>query len=434
MKTVVVIAPNFIPSSYPNSLRAKFFVNHLKKYGWNPIVLTINPNDYEWPVDEKMYELLNPDIEVIRVRAISSKFSRFFSFGDISLRSIVPLNRAVKKLIQRTKVDLLFFPLPPFYTTLIGRSIYKKHNIPYIMDYTDPWVSDYWKGEPGAGRISKRGIADLLSRYLEPKLIKHVSHLIGVSKGTTDEIIDRYDWINENYATEIPLGGEAKDFDYIKQNRPKNTLFNSKDGKIHIAYVGRGGHDMVPALEVIFAALLLLQKTHNYLFTKLKFHFIGTTYARPEDAKPTIYPIAEKLGLGDIVEEFPSRISYIDALNILTEADVLIVPGSHAGHYTASKIYPYILAKRPLLAVFNAKSSVVKVMNETNAGHVITFEEVSQLNSKVALIHDKILYILEHLEDWTCETNWDNFRKYTTDAMTQKLSKVFDRVVEKTGS
>ena len=50
-KNVIVLAPDFSPSSRPSALRAKFLVRHLLKFGWKPIVVTVDPKHYSWPID-----------------------------------------------------------------------------------------------------------------------------------------------------------------------------------------------------------------------------------------------------------------------------------------------------------------------------------------------------------------------------------------------
>ena len=42
-RTVLIIAPDFTPSSYPPALRARFFAQHLPEFGWKPIVLAADP-------------------------------------------------------------------------------------------------------------------------------------------------------------------------------------------------------------------------------------------------------------------------------------------------------------------------------------------------------------------------------------------------------
>ena len=60
-----------------------------------------------------------------------------------------------------------------------------------------------------------------------------------------------------------------------------------------------------------------------------------------------------------MVTETPDRLDYLDALAVLTHASGILLLGSSEPHYTASKLYPALLARRPVLAVFHEKSSVV---------------------------------------------------------------------------
>jgi hypothetical protein len=43
LKTVLIVAPQFIPSSYPPAQRVKLFANHLESFGWRPVILTVEP-------------------------------------------------------------------------------------------------------------------------------------------------------------------------------------------------------------------------------------------------------------------------------------------------------------------------------------------------------------------------------------------------------
>ena len=57
-KTVLIVGPDFTPSSYPPALRIRFFAQHLREFGWEPIVLTTDPGYYEWEVDPENEKLL----------------------------------------------------------------------------------------------------------------------------------------------------------------------------------------------------------------------------------------------------------------------------------------------------------------------------------------------------------------------------------------
>ena len=119
---------------------------------------------------------------------------------------------------------------------------------------------------------------------------------------------------------------------------------------------------------------------------QLRLHFIGTSYARAGRGEKSIEPLAADYGLESIVHESPDRIPYSTALKCLLDADALIVPGSNDPGYTASKIYPYLLAGRPLLAIFHQESSVTTIMNSVKGGIIVNFDSdtsTKQLAEKI---------------------------------------------------
>ena len=72
------------------------------------------------------------------------------------------------------------------------------------------------------------------------------------------------------------------------------------------------------------------------------------------------------------MSEHPARLPYLEALQVLLDSTSVLVLGSDAPHYTASKVFPGILARRPLLAIFHRASSVVDILHRTRAGQVIS--------------------------------------------------------------
>ena len=109
------------------------------------------------------------------------------------------------------------------------------------------------------------------------------------------------------------------------------------------------------------------------LFSKVRIHFVGTTYAPKREGSYQVLPFAREFGVEDIVEEIPRRVPHLEAVQILLDSDALFVVGSEASHYTGSKIFPYILAAKPLLAVLHEESNAVKLLRELCAGNAVTF-------------------------------------------------------------
>jgi hypothetical protein len=80
------------------------------------------------------------------------------------------------------------------------------------------------------------------------------------------------------------------------------------------------------------------------------------------------------MGISDFVAEQTDRLPYYDTIAMLLAADGLILPGSDSPGYTASKLFPYIMAKKLLLAIFHEESSTVSILRDCSPGSsVFTF-------------------------------------------------------------
>lgn len=427
-KTVLIVGPDFTPSSYPPALRIRFFAQHLREFGWEPIVLATQPRYYEWSVDSENEKLLPTDLDVIRTRALPARLTRKIGLGDLGARSFLYNWRALSQLCRQRKVDLIFIPVPPNPTMVLGRLAHARFGIPYVIDYIDPVVTDYYWKLPPSRRPPKYAMAYALARLMEPFALKHVSQLVGVDTSYTADAFARYKWLAGVETTGIPYGGEPADFQYLRDHPRPNRFFDKNDGLLHVSYVGRGGVDILPVLRVVFQAIKLGLQRAPELFYRLRLHFVGTTYAPDAAGQYQMLPAAKDAGIESVVDEHPGRVPYLDAMQILLDSHALLVLGSESAHYTASKIFPYILANRPLLAVFHEHSSVVRILQETQAGHVVTFGNSCSVGEKTEEIAKLLQLMLSLPRGYRPPMRWESFEPYTARAMTSRLAQVFDKV------
>jgi len=241
-------------------------------------------------------------------------------------------------------------------------------------------------------------------------------------------LFERYPWLKVE-ATGIPYGAEPADFDYLRQHPRANPVFDPRDGLLHVSYVGRGGPDMLPSLRAVFQAVLTGLNRWPDLFARLRLHFVGTTYAHQAEGQYQVLGLARELGVDRCVDEHPTRVAYLTAIQILLDSHVLLAVGSESVHYTASKIFPCILAARPLLAVFHEKSSAVTILKETQAAEVVAFGEGRPVSATVKDITQQLHKLLALPSNSLPPTRWDVFERYTAKAMTARLAVVFDRVI-----
>jgi hypothetical protein len=428
LKRVLIVGADFAPSSYPPALRIRYFAQHLKEFGWEPVILTTDARYYETECDEENAKLLPTDLEIIRTRAIPASLTRRFGFGDLGLRSLWHHWRAMKRVCRDRRVDLIFVPIPPYPSIVLGRLAHARFGIPYVIDYIDPYVTEYYWKLPRSQRPPKHALAYYTARTVEPFALKRAAAVVGVDTSYTADLFVRYPWLTVKSAS-IPYGGEPSDFEYLHQHPRANPVFDPHDGFLHLSYVGRGGPDMLPSLRAVFQAVIIGLKRWPELFSRLRMHFVGTTYAHRAEGQYQVLGLAKEMALERCVDEHPGRVAYLTAIQIMLDSHALLAVGSESVHYTASKIFPCILAARPLLAVFHEKSSVATILKETQAGDVIEFSAKRPVSATVEDIAGQLRNLLALPPNYRPPTRWEAFERYTTKAITGRLAAVFDMAV-----
>lgn len=353
--------------------RVRMILPYLGQAGVTTEVLAVEAEQVAAPQDPWLLEGLPKEIPIHRVRALGLRWTKIPGLGTLSFRAKSALERKGNKLLKDGKFDLVYFSTTQFGTHLVGPAWKETFKVPFVMDYQDPWVSDYYRSHPEVvppgGRL-KYAVVDRLNRLFEPKVLKACSGFTSVSPDYPEQIANRYSY--QLPSLTLPFPGDEGDIKRVAQSDISQRVFDPKDGFSHWVYVGRGGADMAFASRAFFRAL----KDHPDS-DKIRVHFIGTSYAAAGAGQKTIAPLAAEFGLEKVVEESPDRIPYSETLRCLLDADALIVPGSDDPAYTASKIYPYLLVDRPMLAIFHQNSSVSSLMKKVGGGSLVSFHEDS---------------------------------------------------------
>jgi len=426
MRRVLIVSPYFPPSNAADMQRIRMSLPFFKNFGWEAEVATVYEKNSKINQDHLLLESIPRNIKIYKVSAFNKKWTSKLGLGSLALRSFWFYFLKVNSLIKQNKYDLIYFSTTQFPVCILGAYWKHKFDIPFVIDMQDPWHSDFYQNKRKSERPSKYWFSSRLNKYLEPLAMKAVDGLISVSEAYIKTLECRYPHIRTIPTSTITFGAFEKDFGIAHKNSSLlKPAFQRMDGIIHLVYVGRGGNDMKDAIDILFLAFKKGLSTQPELFNKLRFHFIGTSYAPAGTGKPSIQPLATVLGISEYVEEQTDRISFYNSIKTLLEADALIVPGSNDHQYTASKIFPYILAKKPLLAIFHPKSSASDIIQECNAGTVVNLLE------KEKGIEEIYRFLVELINNQLkqSKTNWVNFEPYSSENMTKKQCEVFDRVV-----
>jgi len=401
--------------------RIRMSLPYFAANGWEAEVIMVDEQYTDLPTDYLLLQSIPEQIRIHKVKALKKSITSKLGLGSIALRSLWFYRQKIKELLKSQSYDLIYFSTTQFPVCILGAYFKKRYGVPYVIDMQDPWFSDYYEDKPKAQRPPKYWFSYRLNKYLEPIAMNSVDGLVSVSDNYISDLKNRYPAIKGIPSATITFGAFEPDMQIAEQNKNTfNSLLNSK--YINMVYVGRGGADMHQAITPLFKALKTRLNEGNEALKSLRFYFIGTSYAANGQGKPSILPLAWQLGVAESVVEITDRISYYHTLITLQQADALFIPGSDDPKYTASKIYPYLLTQKPLLAIFNKASSAINIMKEYGVKQVYDYETVTQANINT------FLSSLINGSPEPPQYHAEAVNKYSARQMTINQCKLFDSV------
>lgn len=375
-KRVLIVSPAFPPMSTPDLQRVRMSLPYYGDFGWDPVVLTVHPKHQEGAREEELAATVPDTVPVHYTGAVSPRLGRWLGLGNLGLRAWLPLFLAGLRLLRREKFDLVFFSTTQFITFPLGRLWRMLCRVPYVIDLQDPWRTDYYE-RPGVRRPPggwKYQFARLQARLLEEWSFRRVGAFMSVSAEYLVELRRRYPWFSAVPSQAIGFGASEADL-AIARALPLPRVSSGGPGVIRLVYTGAAGPVTPHAASLLFEALQQARSVHPTVASRLRFEFLGTSYAPEGRAVPALLPLAEQFGVADQVREISHRLGHLACVRIQAEADVLLLLGSSDLAYSPSKIYPYFLAERPILSLVFRNSLLETILRELNCSTMVVFDE-----------------------------------------------------------
>jgi hypothetical protein len=371
-----MVSPHFPPDSSAASHRVRLLAPHLEDAGWKPTIVTMTPDAYEGTLDPRLAAMVPASLDVVRCRPWNARWTRTVGIGDLGLRAFNALRRTCAALLAREHYDVLFVTVYPVYPALLGPLLKRRFPVRFVLDYQDPWVGNWGVtvgGGPGGAVDLRSRASRRLGQLLEPIAVRAADAITAVSARTYEEVLARIQ--ASPICATLPLGWEPRDFEKVPAANP---FFDPADGHVNLCYVGTLLPTGFGTLQALLTAARALRDREPALYARLKLWFIGTSNQSSGDATPRVLPMARTIGVEDVVREAPLRVGYVEALAVLRQASGILLLGSSERHYTASKLYPALLARRPLLALYHQESSVVNILRRATrppATRLVTYSE-----------------------------------------------------------
>ncbi len=377
---VLLVTMYFPPAGGGGVQRPLKFATHLPEVGIETHVLA--PDDPKWIHRDE--ELLAPTLAwVHRARYLGPKGRK----PAEELHGTTGLERASKQLqlagrrllvpdenvswnltaipaairiARREGIDVVVTTSPPSSVHLVGAAVKRTIGTPWVADLRDSVVAHpHRQAERMLVRAKEQGehaIAKLISRSADG--------IVCVSDAIADEMRAR------NPSGEVMTIANGSDFDDFA------GLEHRASERFRITHTGSffGKRDPRPFLTALRDSGLDVQA-----------RFLG-------DFRSSDREWAERLGLGDKLE----LISYAPRRRSLelqrdSEALLLLIPeaGGRGKGVLSGKVFEYLAAERPILALVPPDGAAAALIRDTGAGVVVAPEDVAGIETALKELHTR---------------------------------------------
>ena len=440
MKKVLIVAYYFPPSGGPGVQRVLKYVQYLRDFGWEPVVLTVS-NGSVPARDESLIAAIPSGVRVIRTEIfepydIYRKLTGKEKGSAIDVNTIrkdgtkLPLSERLAEFIRATLfipdarigwyanavragldairdegVDAIYSSSPPYTCALIARGLKRKTGLPWIAGFRDPWTKFITTPKRWA-------LPAKVDSMLEHAVFREANEVEVAWLGITKDALDKYPDLPPEKFHHLPNGYDSADMPDVD---PRDRT----DERFTVTYTGSMYGRRNP--EAFLRAVEMLVHRGDVDRERIRLRFIG----RFGDEVLAMFARSD---LGNAIEVV-GYMAHTESIRQLLLADaLLLVVDEYEGSddVVPGKVYEYVGSGRPVLAVAPERSAIADLIAETRGGFVAH-------QSNVAGIADAFLklYRAHQTGAPALETNRAAIERYERRNVTGELAALLDQLIAK---
>jgi glycosyltransferase involved in cell wall biosynthesis len=460
MKKVLFISYFFPPSAGAGAKCTAPFAKYLREFGYEPIVLAPEPRTYvedplslgvdhsldgEMPRDLRIYRV--PNCEPFALLRILKKLKllwvfHFFVRPDERLPwSLAAIAKGLD-VARSEKVDLICQSVAPWSTSPVGYVLKSVLQKPLVYDINDPWTQ--W-----ALGVWPTPLHFALERWMESRILAKADGICMRGETYRAELLRAHPELDPAKVAVFPNGYDST------RLPPREELLRARpaDGLLRIIHAGKfydawGGSDrtaLSATLKNAYGATLgRLRYSPRRIDTAVagpRFLLEGLALARQRDpaarrirlefigrVHPNVRQQVDALGLGDLVS-LPGQMPHGQCLRRLFQADALFLPlfrwrdGARMG-VLPLKLYEYLATGNPVLAAVS-DGDLKDTLERAGIGIFV------RPDSPAAFAEALLRLQREHAGGGIrVAPDWDYIRQFERRALTGRLAKLMDKVLE----
>ncbi|MFT5761967.1 MAG: hypothetical protein ACI8WA_001091 [Polaribacter sp.] len=421
---VLIVTYYWPPSGGSGVQRWLKFVKYLQDFGIEPVVFTVDNPKYpildtslENEIPKNITILKQPIWEPNSVLSFFKKNDAQQSAGFLNpnptfFGKIVQYIRAnyfipdarkfwvkpsvdfLKKYLEEHRIDAVITSGPPHSLHLIGLELKKELNVKWISDFRDPWTEiDYFEQLP----LTKSSIK--IHQKLEKEVVEKSDAVLVIGK-TMKERFDKF----------------SNNIHVVTNGFDNDSTFTSTelDEKFTITHVGLMNSDRNPIS--FWKAISEICKENTDFTSDYQVQFVGKIALEVRDSLEE-YQIKNILDIGYVSHQEVAIYQQKTHVLFLSVNNVKSAKGIITG-----KIFEYLQAKRPILAIGPINGDLADILNETNSGKIVNFDDVVNLKKE-------ILQMYNSYKSGKLVSNITNIDQYHRRNLTQKLAEIIKETV-----
>jgi len=411
VKRVLMIAYHYPPMRGSSGIqRTLKFSQYLPECGWEPIVLSAHPRAYVNVGNDQLGDIPS---EVVVRRAWALDTSRHLAIKGRYLQSMALPDRWASwwlgavpeglRLIRKYKPDVIWSTYPIATAHKIGLTLHKLTGLPWVADFRDPMTDvDY----PPDATMRRQYLS------IERQTVEHCARAVVTTPGAIHTYQTRFPEIPASRFCLIENGFDEENFTDAEaqaKNKPNSSALFTL---IHSGIIYPSERDPVPLFEAL--ATLLQQG----VLVAGKFKVILRATAHDEYVNGLI----KKYGIDSIVSTAP-HVSYREALaEMVTAGGLLVLQASNCNHQIPAKLYEYLRAGRPILALTDPIGDTAKTLRAAGV------DTIAPLNSKDAIMQALTRFLILIDSDSAPIASEQVVQANSRKSRTGELAKLLDQV------
>lgn len=414
VKRVLMIAYHYPPLRGSSGIqRTLKFSRYLGEHDWHPVVLSADPRAYASTSDDQMGEIPK---EVPVHRAFALDTSRHLAIKGRYLGALALPDRwaswwfggvtAGLRLIRKYRPEVIWSTYPIATAHLIALCLHRITGIPWVADMRDPMTDTSYPPDPVTRRVYQ---------WIERQTVLHCDQVVCTTPGTIKMYRNRFPDIPESRFSLIENGYDEENFLSAEASVPAVPRNSGPFLLIHSGVIYPSERDPIP----LFQALAELASQGRISPETLHVRLRATGH------DDYLKKLIEDYNIGGLVSLAPP-VSYREALSEMLTADgLLVLQASNCNHQIPAKLYEYVRARRPILALTDPESDTAYAL--MGAG----VNTIARLDSK-SDIAEKLVQFLELAKTGNSQIpTVEAARLYSRRSRSGELAALLDQVVDK---